>query len=176
MKTPAKSKIPNPILDACCGHPTFWFAKNDPRAMFVDARRDIHVFADKFSAEGSRRIVISGDFQSDSTALPFADNSFAFVVFDPPPLVRHGKRGWLAKKYGKLEGDWKAQLKRGFNECFRVLRADGVLVFKWSEVDVPVSEIVALSPSPPLFGNRCGRAAKTHWIVFIKPRGDRSAP
>lgn len=27
----------------------------------------------------------------------------------------------------------------------------------------------ALTPHKPLFGQRCGKTAKTHWIVFMKP-------
>lgn len=61
------------------------------------------------------------------------------------------------------------ELRRGFAECFRVLRSEGTLIFKWNETDVPVSHILALTPVKPLFGNRCGKTAKTHWIVFMKP-------
>jgi hypothetical protein len=32
-----------------------------------------------------------------------------------------------------------------------------------------VGKIVPLSPHPPLFGQRCGKSSKTHWIVFLKP-------
>lgn len=58
---------------------------------------------------------------------------------------------------------------RGFAECFRVLRPDGTLIFKWNEHEIPVSQILALTPHKPLFGQRCGKTAKTHWIVFMKP-------
>jgi hypothetical protein len=49
-----------------------------------------------------------------------------------------------------------------------VLRSDGVLVFKWNEHDIPVSAVLALTDEKPLFGNRCGRSAKSHWLVFMK--------
>lgn len=65
-------------------------------------------------------------------------------------------------------GDWKDELRRGFVECFRVLKPEGVLVFKWNENDVPVSQILALTPERPTVGNRCGKSAKSHWIVFLK--------
>lgn len=45
----------------------------------------------------------------------------------------------------------------------------GTLIFKWNENDVPVSQILALTPERPLFGNRCGKNAKSHWVVFLKP-------
>ena len=157
------------VLDVCCGSRMFWFDRKDDRAVFVDKRRESHTLPDASSKGGSRELIIDPDIQADFTALPFADASFALVVFDPPHLVRNGSKGWLAKKYGKLEGDWREELRKGFAECFRVLKADGTLIFKWNENDVPVSQILALTPERPLFGNRCGKSAKSHWIVFQKP-------
>ncbi|HSH14689.1 MAG TPA: hypothetical protein VLD18_01560 [Verrucomicrobiae bacterium] len=98
------------------------------------------------------------------------------MVFDPPHLVRAGKKGWQAKKYGKLEGDWKEMLRLGFAECFRVLRPEGTLIFKWNEHDVPVSQILALTPEHPLVGQRCGKTAKTHWLVFMKSNDQAQSP
>lgn len=157
-----------PVLDACCGSRMFWFDRRDPRALFVDKRRETHELTDRSTKLGSRTLVIDPDLQADFTSLPFANESFALVVFDPPHLVRAGEKGWLAKKYGKLSGDWREELSNGFAECFRVLKPEGTLIFKWSEDQVPVSEVVALANSDPLFGNRCGRSAKSHWIVFLK--------
>lgn len=157
------------VLDACCGSRMFWFARADPRVVFMDKRCERHELADKSSTGGRRTLIIEPDVQGDFTAMPFADDSFSVVVFDPPHLVRNGKSGWLAKKYGKLEGDWREELRRGFAECFRVLKPGGTLVFKWNDNDVPVSQILALTPEQPLFGNKCGKNAKSHWIVFLKP-------
>ncbi len=156
------------VLDACCGSRMFWFDRRDSRAVFVDKRREQHTLKDKSSTGGSRELIIDPDLQADFTDLPFADGQFSLVVFDPPHLVRNGRRGWLAKKYGKLDGDWKQELSQGFKECFRVLREEGTLIFKWNEHEVPVSQVLALTDAKPLFGNRCGKTAKSHWIVFIK--------
>lgn len=156
------------VLDACCGSRMFWFDRKNRDAVFVDKRRETHVLPDISSTGGSRTLVVDPDIQADFTALPFRDEAFAHVVFDPPHLIRNGKRGWLAKKYGKLEGDWREDIRAGFAECFRVLKPNGTLVFKWNEEEVPVSEILALTPQKPLYGNRSGRTAKTHWIVFLK--------
>jgi SAM-dependent methyltransferase len=150
----------------------FWFDRQNDDAVFVDIRAETHELADKSSRGGSRSLVIEPDIQADFTALPFADETFALVAFDPPHLVRNGRTGWLAKKYGKLGDDWREDIRRGFAECFRVLRTDGTLVFKWNEHEVKVSELLALTPVKPLFGNRCGKNAKSHWLVFMKPRGD----
>src|SRR4029077_20432391 len=104
----------------------------------------------------------------DFSRMQFADESFSLVVFDPPHLARAGGNGWQAKKYGKLPKEWRELIGRGFSECFRVLRPNGVIAFKWNEHEIAVSQILALTPERPLFGQRCGKSAKTHWIVFMK--------
>lgn len=161
--------LTRPVLDACCGSKMFWFDRADSRAVFVDKRKESHRLTDKSSHGGSRSLIINPDFQADFTALPFPDAQFSLVVFDPPHISKSGRKSWLAKKYGKLEGDWKAELRKGFAECFRVLKPAGTLVFKWNEHEIPVSQILALTEERPLFGNRCGKSSKSHWIVFMKP-------
>jgi SAM-dependent methyltransferase len=156
------------VLDVCCGSRMFWFDRQNPAALYIDKRRETHVLPDKSSAGGSRILVIDPDIQADFTKLPFDSNAFAMVVFDPPHLIHNGRKGWLAKKYGKLNSDWRDELRKGFSECFRVLRHEGTLIFKWNEHEVPVSQILALTPEKPLIGNRCGKTAKSHWLVFMK--------
>lgn len=83
--------------------------------------------------------------------------------------MKVGENAWLAKKYGKLnQNTWQEDLKQGFRECFRVLKPDGILIFKWNETDITVSEILKLTKYEPLFGHRSGKLNKTHWIVFSK--------
>lgn len=112
-----------------------------------------------------RKLEIKPDIVADFRKIPFKDNSFKLVVFDPPHLLRVGENSWLAKKYGKLGQDWKSDLKQGFEECFRVLEPYGILIFKWNEEQVKLSEILKLTNVRPLFGNK---RAKTHWLVFMK--------
>lgn len=157
------------ILDMACGSRMFWFDRADSRAVFADNRRESHVLKDSSSRGGSRVLVIDPDIQCDFANLPFADASFPLVVFDPPHLIRNGRSGWLAKKYGKLDENWRDSLRAGFREAFRVLRPCGVLIFKWNERNIPVGQIVVLAEHKPIIGNRCGRSAQTHWIVFMKP-------
>ena len=151
-------------LDVCCGSRMFWFDKADDRALFLDKRRDVCV-AD--TRQGRRQIVIAPDVLANFTALPFPDSTFALVVFDPPHTFA-GPNGWTAKKYGTLATGWKEEIAAGFAECFRVLYPLGTLIFKWNEHRVPVSQILQLTPESPLFGQRCGTTAKTHWLVFQK--------
>ena len=71
----------------------------------------------------------------------------------------------MAKKYGQLGSNWKEDIKQGFKECFRVLETNGILVFKWNEEQIKLSEILKLTDVKPLFGNK---RSKTHWLVFMK--------
>lgn len=156
------------VLDACCGSKMFWFDKTDARAVYVDNRRENHILKDRTAKGGQRELIVNPDIVADFTALPFANEQFSIVVFDPPHLTHAGESGWQVKKYGRLTGDWKEMLRGGFAECFRVLRPRGTLVFKWNETNVPVSEILELTNHKPIVGQRCGKSAKTHWIIFLK--------
>ncbi|MBC1744005.1 SAM-dependent methyltransferase, partial [Listeria welshimeri] len=87
-------------------------------------------------------------------------------VFDPPHLLKAGDKSWLAKKYGKLDLlTWRDDISQGFEECMRVLKINGTLVFKWSDCQINVKNILDVIPYKPLYGNQRG---STHWIVFIK--------
>jgi 23S rRNA G2069 N7-methylase RlmK/C1962 C5-methylase RlmI len=105
----------------------------------------------------------------DFRDLPFADGAFKLVVFDPPHLKRAGAASWMRAKYGALDIDtWQDDIRKGFSECFRVLSADGVLIFKWNETQIKVREILALTEQKPLFGHPSGKKGGTHWICFMK--------
>lgn len=112
-----------PILDPCCGGRMMWFDPHDQRCLFGDQRDETITVTDQTHREGGTRSVhIHPDARMDFRALPFADETFALVAFDPPHLVRAGPRSWMAAKYGKLGADWQDDMRLGFAECFRVLR------------------------------------------------------
>ena len=105
----------------------------------------------------------------DYRDLPFPDGTFRMVVLDPPHLRNAGETSYLAQKYGCLDQEtWKNDLKTMFSECFRVLKEHGVLIFKWNETQIPVSQILKLTAHKPLFGNKQPNRTGTHWIVFMK--------
>lgn len=155
-----------PVLDACCGSRAFWFDKQDQRAVFVDNREET-IQCDK--RPGRQPLVVKPDILADFTQLPFPDDSFDLVVFDPPHFVRNSACGKMRQYYGFLAGDWRGMLRGGFAECFRVLRPGGTLIFKWAESSVVLSEILKLTPHKPLFGHKSGKQATTHWCAFLKP-------
>lgn len=150
-----------------------WFDPTNTDVIFGDRRNETLTVTDnsRGNASGTRVISIEPDTLLDFRDLPFDDGSFNLVVFDPPHLKQAGPRSWLAAKYGKLSDSWRDDLRRGFSECFRVLANDGVLVFKWNETQIKVREVLALTNVQPLFGNKSGKKAGTHWYVFIKPKG-----
>ena len=80
-------------------------------------------------------------------------------------IVKAGESSWVAKKYGKLNDSWPIDIKKGFDECMRVLDKSGVLIFKWNEEQIKLKQILDLIDYKPLIGNK---RAKTHWLVFMK--------
>lgn len=105
----------------------------------------------------------------DFRAMPFEDNSFHLVVFDPPHLEKLGSKSWMAKKYGRLSPGWENTIKEGFDECMRVLKPDGVLIFKWNENQIKVNRIIQVIGVKPLFGHPSGKHGQTIWMTFMKP-------
>ncbi len=147
------------VLDACCGSKMFWFDKENEDVLFMDKRELETTLSD------GRKLVVKPDIVADFREMPFEDNSFYLVVFDPPHLLKVGEESWLAKKYGKLEESWQSDIKQGFDECMRVLKPNGTLIFKWNEEQIKLSEILRVIDIKPLFGNK---RSKTHWLVFMK--------
>lgn len=148
------------ILDACCGSRMFWFDKQNEDALYMDIREEEATLCD------GRQLIVKPDVVADFRNMPFEDESFHMVVFDPPHLVRAGENSWLAQKYGKLnEATWRMDLMQGFDECMRVLKPNGTLIFKWNEDQISLAEVLACCGHKPLFGDK---RSKTHWIVFMK--------
>lgn len=137
----------------------FWFDKNHPAAVFMDNRQLKDTLCD------GRTLEIKPDVLADFRAIPYPDNSFYLVVFDPPHLKNAGKNSWLGKKYGILEPTWREDIKQGFAEGMRVLKPFGTLVFKWNEDQIKLKEIMPLFSRRPLFGHKSN---KTHFLVFMK--------
>lgn len=152
------------VLDVCCSVKGMWFDKSDNRALFMDKRKETHI--DTYPC-GTKTNIINPDIIGDFTDIKFPDNSFWHIVFDPPHIKQKAE-SQITKKYGVLEDDWRETISKGFKECFRVLKPNGTLIFKWSEVQFPVKEILKLTDQKPLYGHKSGKAMKTHWICFIK--------
>lgn len=159
------------ILDPCCGSRMMWFDKNNPDAIFGDIRDQTITVTDRSNGrqDGTRVLKIHPDIVMDFRNMPFEDATFSLVAFDPPHLETAGDKSWLASKYGRLGCNWRDDIRLGFKECFRVLKNDGVLVFKWNETQVKLKDVLSLVDYDPLFGQVSGRKGMTHWLVFMKP-------
>jgi SAM-dependent methyltransferase len=159
-----------PVLDVCASGRSFWFDHADGRALFCDIRRG-H-YETKRRSRTPDIVKVDPDIQCDFRQLPFRDESFWLIVYDPPHVIRNEALGAITRRYGVLNGDWRSMIKDGFSECWRVLKPNGTLIFKWCEVQIPLNEIFPLMPCKPLFGNRCGKKAMTHWMTFFKANND----
>lgn len=157
------------ILDATCGSRMIWFNKNNDLAVYMDERelQDEKIWT---SGNGlaTRKVTIKPDVVASFTDIPFEDETFWHVVFDPPHLTHVSDTAWMYKKYGRLPKEWKQTLHDGFSECMRVLKKNGTLIFKWSECEIPTNEVIDAIGMEPLYGCRSGKQSKTHWMAFIK--------
>ena len=147
------------ILDACCGSRMFWYDKHEAHTTYMDIRKHYE------ELPTGHVINVSPDVLGDFRKIPFDDETFDLVVFDPPHLLNAGKTSWLAKKYGVLPADWEGYLKEGYTECQRVLKPTGTINFKWNSEQIPFSEILKVIDDKPIFGDK---RSKTRWCVFIK--------
>ena len=160
------------VLDACCGSRMFWFDPANPMTVFQDKRE-----LDTNLCDG-RQLIVKPDVVGDFTNMGWDDERFKLVILDPPHFSVGGDNGWQVLKYGRLPKDWKEYITKMFSECFRVLENDGILVFKWNETQIKVSEILDCCEYKPMIGHkRAGKSADTHWILFMKSElmlnGDR---
>jgi ubiquinone/menaquinone biosynthesis C-methylase UbiE len=160
--------MPKKILDACCGSRMMWFNKSHPDAIYTDIRE---VSADLCDG---RKLEVKPDIIADFTNLPFENESFYLVVLDPPHMKNLGENTWLFQKYGKLFPGWEEQIKHGVNECMRVLKPNGVLIFKWNEHQVKLNEVLSIIDFEPLFGHTSGKHGRTIWLTFMKNEEPKS--
>ena len=156
------------ILDPASSMRSFYFDKKDDRVLFGDIRvKETHLLTN------GQTIHIEPDEVMDFRAIPYPDETFKVVVFDPPHMLNLSEKSWMRKKYGVLDKEtWRDDLTKGFAECFRVLKDQGTLIFKWNEVSIPLKDILTLTPYKPVLGHPSGKRMGTHWVLFIKTEED----
>jgi len=151
------------ILDACCGGRWFWFNKSHPNALYIDSR-----VCEKGHDKYRQNHSVEPDIVMDFRDLKFANESFKLVVFDPPHMRTLGQNSKFARYYGRLFNTWETDLAQGFSECWRVLENHGVLIFKWNESEIKLTDILNLFPQKPLFGHPTNSKNNTHWVCWMK--------
>lgn len=147
------------IIDVCCGSRMFHFDKNNPEVVYMDNRQIEDTLCD------GRMLKVNPDIVADFKNIPFSDNSFNLVIFDPPHLLKVGENSWLCKKYGKLSKDWENEIKQGFKECFRILKPNGTLIFKWATRDITLKQILNVIDARPVIFHKNNN---TFFLVFFK--------
>ncbi|WP_199688786.1 MULTISPECIES: class I SAM-dependent methyltransferase [unclassified Lactobacillus] len=141
----------------------FWYDKSEPHTIYMDSRSETNEVKDR---DYIRSVIISPDIVGDFREMTFEDETFDLVIFDPPHLKQAGEYSWLRLKYGVLpEEDWQEYIKQGFDECMRVLKPTGTLLFKWSNNQIEFSQVFKAIGRKPILGDRRG---STRWSVFIK--------
>jgi hypothetical protein len=158
------------ILDPASSTRSFYFDKKDDRVVFGDIRqKETHLLTN------GQIIHIEPDEVMDFRSIPYPDETFQCVVFDPPHRIKLTAESDFIKKYGELNRDtWKEDLAQGFKECFRVLKVGGTLIFKWSEVSIQLKEILKLTDQKPVLGHPSGKRMSTHWVLFLKSNEEES--
>jgi len=165
------------ILDATCGGRSIWLPdqKENDRTLFIDKRER----EPGFTGQEGRTYSVEPDEVQDFRDLPYGDEAFSLVVFDPPHLMRDDGMeqltGYITKSYGALHAEtWQSDLRAGFEELWRVLEPSGTLVFKFADNAVDFSKVLELAPRSPLFGTTTKKNSKceNRWFVFHKPGSD----
>jgi len=152
------------ILDACCGPKMMWFNKNHPNTIYIDQRK-----CEKGYNPNRYNREINPDAIMDFRDLKFPNKSFKLVVMDPPHLNQAGEKMIMRIDFGMWNKQtWKEDLKKGFDECWRVLDDFGVLIFKWNETQIKKKEVLQVLERQPLFGHPVQSKIPTHWFCFMK--------
>jgi hypothetical protein len=156
------------ILDVTCGSRMMWFDKNNPSVLFTDCREMERRCIWEGKNGEKRFLEVRPEMLVDFRKMDFQDKSFKLVVFDPPHVKHAGKTSWLFAKYGCLDKSWRDDLSEGFKECWRILEDFGVLIFKWNETEIKLSEVLGLFEHKPLFGHTTSKHGKTKWMCYMK--------
>lgn len=168
-----RETVEEDILDATCGGRSIWLPgnKQNENTLYIDQRER----EPGFTGQEGRTFSVEPDEVQDFRDLPYDDESFSLVVFDPPHLIRKDGMeqltGYITKSYGALHAEtWQSDLRRGFEELWRVLKPAGTLVFKFADNDVDFRDVIDLAPVDPLFGTTTKKNSKVEnrWFVFHK--------
>jgi len=151
------------ILDACCGGRHWWFDKDNKNTIYMDIRSE-----PKGTIKLQTNWSVEPDIISSYCEIPFDDESFNLIAWDIPHKLKNDS-GIISKKYGFLGENWKFNTSKGFEECFRVLKNRGVLIFKFNDLDISFKEVLSLFPIKPLFGTPTKKGVNTTaFFVFMK--------
>ena len=122
-----------PILDATQGNRMMWANKNPPNVVFMDKEANLKYKPDVISTWDS---------------IPFPDNHFSLVIFDPPHVTHENHPfknksgchdGWYG--YFNSKEECVSEISKAQKEFSRVSNR---LCFKWDEKYIPLEEMILL--------------------------------
>jgi hypothetical protein len=172
------------ILDATAGFRMMWFNKNNKYTVFMDKRNDVDILADieQFGENRGRPIFkewkpSNPTYQGDFRKTSFPDKTFRLIVWDPPHLKGSGSRKHQQGLcFGVLQAEtWQSDFAKGFTELWRLLKDEGILIFKWHDSSFNFREVLKLFPHKPILGQttsnhvtKDGKRRHTFWFCFMK--------
>lgn len=149
------------ILDLSAGNGAVWFGERPPGVVAVDRRH------------------CTETVRADSRFLPFRDDAFDLVVFDPPH-TNFGANGKMTAAYGhSTMPEIRDLIAATAAEAARCTRAQGLMALKWSDRDTGLPAVLGLMPMwRPLFGHHVAQRARrassdrvsTTWWLFGSQR------
>lgn len=142
------------IIDLSAGNRAVWFNKKNPRAVYLDRRREVNP-----------------DIVADSRDLrkEVADGVFDLVVFDPPHM-NCGPNSNMSKVYGyHTTSEILDIVEKTAREAHRITGSNGLMALKWNTHDIKLQRVFDLMPNwEPLFGHltKDGPRSQTYWIML----------
>lgn len=146
------------------------FDKHNPHVLYIDKRPECEP-----------------DQIANFTDLPFPDKRFKLIVFDPPHIIQTYSENpsGMSNRFGYLQPEtWQSEIKKGFEELWRVLDDYGVLIFKWANTHASSDRILEMLPVKPIVyqitakqarkwnsgktSNRKADKVRTLWFTFMK--------
>ncbi len=152
------------ILDACCGGRHMWRDKNNKNTVYMDIRQ-----VEKGTIELQPNWSVQPDVIGDYRDMPFDDEAFRYVIWDIPHKIKHDN-GIITMKYGYLGESWQHDLTVAFVEIMRVLKPQGMLIFKFNDLAIPFNEIRKCFPMQEIGFTPTKKGVNTtaFWC-YIKP-------
>ena len=157
------------MLDSTSGNRHLWKNKTPKNVLFLDKELNLRIPPDIFA---------------DWKHLPFRDNSFECVLFDPPhvfsessqfnrdPKARpHGQKkipGW----YGAFKSKRHAIIEI-YNAQIEFARVASRMCFKWNEASISLWNVLGLFDRWMIqfkFQAKHLRSVKTWWVNFVRAR------
>jgi len=123
------------ILDACCGGRHIWTDKHNDHTVYMDIRQ-----VAKGTITFQPNWCVEPDIIGDYRDMPFDDESFRYVIWDIPHKIKYDT-GLITMKYGFLGEEWQHDLHIAFKEIMRILKPEGMLIFKFNDLAIPFKDI-----------------------------------